>query len=479
MAEGFPVAVDLLSRALAEPGLEPTQEVNILCELAWMAQQGGDNREAARYADAALALAERIADPATLVIALAAFAQVSFARTGGIRQDLLDRARELERTLDWDGYAAARRWTWHAGLPMRLSPARVTLALLLGRSDRHAESRALWSQLTAEATERADPDVVRCLFHRAQMEMTAGAWDTAAQLCDEAIQLARQIGLDVFELLCLSILAEIAAYRGETERARTEIPELLRVVETGRFRWGAFRLRIALAVLELSHDDGAASRRQTAHLLDSVEELDVYLAQLAGSAGIEALLATGDLGRAERLLALIDRGAADGHAALRPLVLRNRGLVLASQGDCERAIATLEAAALAPEPPQGVNPFERARTLLALGTVQRQARQKRAARESLQLAAGIFERLGARVWSEKARSELRRIGGRTASDGRLSETERKIVELVVAGRRNKEVAAQLSLSPNTVAWNLSKVYRKLGVSSRTELAAHVGEAPHL
>jgi tetratricopeptide (TPR) repeat protein len=235
MAEGFPVAVDLLSRALAEPGLEPTQEVNILCELAWMAQQGGDNREAARYADAALALAERIADPATLVIALAAFAQVSFARTGGIRQDLLDRARELERTLDWDGYAAARRWTWHAGLPMRLSPARVTLALLLGRSDRHAESRALWSQLTAEATERADPDVVRCLFHRAQMEMTAGAWDTAAQLCDEAIQLARQIGLDVFELLCLSILAEIAAYRGETERARTEIPELLRVVETGRF----------------------------------------------------------------------------------------------------------------------------------------------------------------------------------------------------------------------------------------------------
>jgi len=479
MAEGFPVAVDLLSRALAEPGLEPPQEVNILCELAWMAQQGGDNREAARYADAALALAERIADPATLVIALAAFAQVSFARTGGIRQDLLDRARELERTLDWDGYAAARRWTWHAGLPMRLSPARVTLALLLGRSDRHEESRALWSQLTAEATERADPDVVRCLFHRAQMEMTAGAWDTAAQLCDEAIQLARQIGLDVFELLCLSILAEIAAYRGETEKARTEIPELLRVVETGRFRWGAFRLRIALAVLELSHDDGAASRRQTAQLLDGVEELDVYLAQLAGSAGIEALLATGDLRQAERLLALIDRDAADGHTALRPLVLRNRGLVLASQGDCERAIATLEAAALTPEPPQGVNPFERARTLLALGALRRRVQQKRGARESLLLAADIFERLGAHTWLEKTLSELRRIGGRTASDDRLSETERKIVELVVAGRRNKEVAAQLSLSPHTVAWNLSKVYRKLGVSSRTELAAHVGEAPHL
>src|SRR5205809_350108 len=100
-------------------------------------------------------------------------------------------------------------------------------------------------------------------------------------------------------------------------------------------------------------------------------------------------------------------------------------------------------------------------------------RVPRPARETLERAAEIFERLGARVWSEKARSELRRIGGRTPSDGELSETERRIVELVVAGRRNSDVAAELSLSPNTVAWNLSKIYRKLGVSSRTELAARV------
>jgi DNA-binding CsgD family transcriptional regulator len=477
LTEGFPVAVDLLSRALAEPGLELSREVNILCELAWMAQQEGDNRQGARFAEAALVLAEELADPATLALALAAVAQISFARTGGIRHDLLDRALELEQTLDGDGYAAAGWWTWHAGLPMRLSPSRVTLALLLGRSDRHDESRALWRALIAEASERADPDVVRCLFHRAQMEMTAGAWGTAAQLCDEAIQLTGEIGLEVFEPLCLSILAEIDAYRGETEKARSAIPELLGVVEAGRFRWGAFRLRIALAVLELSYDDGAASWRRAAPLLEDAEELDVFLAQLAGSAGIEALLAIGDLRRAERLLVQIDQRAAGGDTALRPLVHRCRGLLLASQGEFEGAIASLEAAALAPEPPQGVNPFELARTLLALGTVQRRAQHKRAARESLERAAEIFERLDARVWVEKARSELRRIGGRTASGDQLSETERRIVELVVAGRKNSEVAAELSLSPNTVAWNLSKVYRKLGVSSRTELAAHV-TTPH-
>ena len=141
--EGFPVAASLSSDALAEPGLEPGQEVNILCELAWMAHLGGDNDAGARYADDALALAEQLADPATLAIALAAVAQNRFAWTGGIRRDLLDRALELEQTLDGDGSAAARwsTWTWHSGLPMRLSPSRVTLALLLGRSDRHDESR--------------------------------------------------------------------------------------------------------------------------------------------------------------------------------------------------------------------------------------------------------------------------------------------------------------------------------------------------
>ncbi|HEY7017747.1 MAG TPA: AAA family ATPase [Gaiellaceae bacterium] len=479
MAEGFPVAVSLLSRAIAEPDLEPSQEVNILCELAWIAHMGGDDREGARHAEAALVLAEQLADPATLAIALAAVAQNRFGQTGLVRHDLLDRALELERTLDGEIDAAARRpiWTWHVGLPMRLSPSRVTLALLLGRSDRHDASRALWTELTEEAAERADPDLVRCLFFRAQTEMAAGAWDTAVQVCEQAIQLARQIGLEVYEPLCLSIVAGIDAYRGETEKAREKIPELLQVLETGRFRFAATRLRIALAVLELSHDDAGACRRHVEPLLHAAEELDGHLAQLAGSAGIEALLATGDPGEAQRLLVQIEQRAEGGDTALRPLVRRCRGLLFAAQGDHERAIASLQAAAAEPEPPQGVNPFELGRTLLALGTVQRQAQHKRIARETLERAAEIFEGLGAGVWSEKARSEVRRIGGRTGSDSELSETERRIVELVVAGLRNREVAAELSLSPNTVVWNLSKVYRKLGVSSRTELAARMAAPP--
>src|SRR5204863_4653152 len=195
--------------------------------------------------------------------------------------------------------------------------------------------------------------------------------------------------------------------------------------------------------------------------------------QVAGSVAIEALVDTGDLPGAEQLLALLDARAAESDTALGLLADRSRALLLAAHGEHEKAFALLEKATAEPDPPHGVNRLELARTQLALGIVQRRAQHKRAARETLRSAAGRFEQLGAQSWTVKARAELRRIGGRTASDDELSETERQIVELVVAGRRNREVASELSLSPNTVAWNLSKVYRKLGVSSRTELAAQI------
>jgi DNA-binding NarL/FixJ family response regulator len=108
---------------------------------------------------------------------------------------------------------------------------------------------------------------------------------------------------------------------------------------------------------------------------------------------------------------------------------------------------------------------------LALGIVQRRAQKKHAARQTLDQAVAVFEELGAKPWAKRARRELGRIGGRKAAGEGLSTTETEIVDLVVAGHSNEEVAQALHLSPKTVEWNLSKVYRKLGVHSRTELAA--------
>ena len=453
--KGFRVVESLCNRALAEPDLELHQRIDILRELAWRAGAGRGSRDALRYAERAVQLAEQAPDSKQLGAALATLAEVTFWRTGRIRQGLLDDAIELGRAAGDD------------------ETARFILAILLGRSDRYEEARPLWTALTADAARRDDPALTTYLMFAARMEVNAGEWDVATELCEQGTERAQQTGREQAESLCRMVLAEIAAYRGEADTARTEISNMLGVAGSLEYLGASNRLRRALASLELSCGDAGAARRVTAPLVADVTELDEALGQVAGSAGIEAFIDTGDLPAAERLLALLDERAAESDTALQLLADRCRGLLLAVRGDREAAIEVLATATVEPDPPQGVNPLEFARTLLALGTVQRRAQHKRDARETLGRAAGRFERLGARLWAARARAELGRIGGRTAADHVLSETERQIVELVVAGRRNRDVAAELSLSPNTVAWNLSKVYRKLGVSSRTELAARI------
>jgi DNA-binding CsgD family transcriptional regulator len=85
-------------------------------------------------------------------------------------------------------------------------------------------------------------------------------------------------------------------------------------------------------------------------------------------------------------------------------------------------------------------------------------------------ALEIFERLGAPLWAEKARAELKRVGLRPSAPNDLTPTEERVADLVAAGRTNKEVAEALFMSVKTVDSNLTRIYRKLGVRSRTELA---------
>jgi DNA-binding NarL/FixJ family response regulator len=116
-------------------------------------------------------------------------------------------------------------------------------------------------------------------------------------------------------------------------------------------------------------------------------------------------------------------------------------------------------------------PLERGRTLLALGMTHRRAKHRRAARDRLHEAEALFDDMGAAIWRDRARRELGRISGRAARDhDALTSTERQIAELVATGKTNREVAAELFVTVSTVEANLTRVYRKLGVRSRTELA---------
>src|SRR5439155_13586995 len=146
---------------------------------------------------------------------------------------------------------------------------------------------------------------------------------------------------------------------------------------------------------------------------------------------------------------------------------RCRALVAAARRAVDEATSLLEQAAARHHEVGDV--FGRARALLALGIILRRARQKRAARDEIGAALADFEDLGAATWVERARDELGRIGGRTRENG-LTAAERRVAILVAAGRTNREVAAQLFLGERTVAGHLTRVYAKLSVRSRTELA---------
>jgi DNA-binding CsgD family transcriptional regulator len=185
---------------------------------------------------------------------------------------------------------------------------------------------------------------------------------------------------------------------------------------------------------------------------------------------VEALLMTGDERRAAAFAREHARIAGGlGRPWALALAARSAAMVADARGRDRAAIAAFQRA-LAEHERQD-RPLERARTLLAYGTFRRRRRQKLAARERLECAQAMFESAGAERWAERARAEIGRIGGRRAArPGTLSATEAAIATQVAAGRTNREVAAALHLSARTVEWNLSKLYRKLGLRSRTELA---------
>ncbi|WHM40971.1 LuxR C-terminal-related transcriptional regulator [Streptomyces sp. BPTC-684] len=121
--------------------------------------------------------------------------------------------------------------------------------------------------------------------------------------------------------------------------------------------------------------------------------------------------------------------------------------------------------------------FERARTALLYGEWLRRLRRQIDARDQLRAALDGFERLGTLPWADRARAELDAAGGEivlnTRQDGSislLSPQEREAVRLAASGASNREIAAQLFLSPRTVGHHLYRAFLKLGISSRTELA---------
>jgi DNA-binding CsgD family transcriptional regulator len=151
-----------------------------------------------------------------------------------------------------------------------------------------------------------------------------------------------------------------------------------------------------------------------------------------------------------------------------PLLERALALRATSAGD---AAAHYEDALRLHERGGGV--FNGARTQLLYGELLRRERKRLEARHHLRAALTGFEQVGARPWIERASVELRATGESMRRDPgaatQLTPQELQIARLVGEGSSNKDIAAQLFLSHRTVEYHLSKVFMKLGISSRAEL----------
>jgi DNA-binding CsgD family transcriptional regulator len=455
-----------LACRICEEALATTKDRSLAADahvrLAEFALGEGKLTVAREHARDAVACAEAAGDVPLLVRALSYLAHFG-TLTGALEVGVLERAIELERTLE---------------RPSAYYGPRAILGLRLMWQDRLSEARVELTHECARAASGGD-EVARAalLVHLAQLETRAGDWGQARLIVEEAMLLSELLGLSQNRSASLSASAMLAALTGRVDDARTAARAGLHASRGAHEVVFAAQNAAALGFLELSLGDAAAAD-------DHLRVLpDLYAAIGYGNPGanpflpnaIEAAIATGDRVRARTLTEqLAERGAAlDNHWA-GATASRCRGLLAAAAGRPHEGRSALEQAIQ--QHARSQNPFERARTLLALGQLERRSGRRRAAREWLEQARALFTALGAPLWTERACAELASIGGRAPAGAALTAAELRVAVLVAEGRTNREVAAALVISERTVATHVTHVYGKLGVRSRTELAHQLAAA---
>jgi DNA-binding CsgD family transcriptional regulator len=310
----------------------------------------------------------------------------------------------------------------------------------------------------------------------AQADCLLGNLELARRNAEAAREIAEEAGQRAVVGYGLAVRALADAHSGREAEAREAAERALELGHETQFTPVLQFAAAALGLLELSLGRPEHADRQLAPIVELAREEGICEPGLTRYASdqVEALIELGRLDEAADLLEWHEGNAERlGRRGAIATCLRCRGLLAAARGRLDDALADFEQALLGHEAVE--LPFDRARTLLAFGAALRRAKRKADARERLEEAVVAFTALGAEGFAERARTELRRVSGRRRSEGGLTPTERQIAELVAAGRSNKEVAAALFVTVKTVEANLSRVYSKLGLRSRAELARRLAE----
>jgi DNA-binding CsgD family transcriptional regulator len=324
-------------------------------------------------------------------------------------------------------------------------------------------------------TPAATPDLVWALAELSDLDYRLGEWPAAYLSAVEALRAATFARLDREAMSVLPRLAMVEGSLGREDACRRHAAraielsrlhpsatvEALACEALGRLELGLGRIEAAIDRLQTAGNICAAHPGARAVALTWAEDL------------ADACIRRGDRVGAQRAVKELDEQASrSGSRVLVAALTRSRAMLAPEDRFDELFEQALDWAACARQP------FDRARTELSFGERLRRARRRQEARGLLTGALGTFEALGSAPWAERAHQELVATGIRArrrldSTRDDLTATEEHVAQVVAGGATNREAAAQLFVTEKTIETHLSRIYRKLGLRSRTQLARAV------
>ena len=466
--DSFTDAVDLLQRAVDDVGDDQAFRAEIVNLLAFAQINSGRSVEALRSADEAVELSRSANTPHLLSLALGMRTTLRFMAGDGVDRDELDRAVELQDL------------TIAGPIALRADVQSALLAAWSGELDRARDEYTVIKRRCIEHGE--DSELIFVTFHNSVLSVWRGEFESLAEEAEETMERALQLNGDVPRYVALTTKALWAMHSGEVQEARRTCADALAAaLRAGAANLAGWPIMIE-GILEVSLGRHAEALTAFDPLLTRMaaapRAMEIISAWFLPDA-VEAMI---ELGRLDDAETWVDRLQDNGTRLDRPWLLavggRCRGMLRAAHGDLAGALAATEHALAQHD--RVPMPFERARTRLLLGQLQRGLRRPDDATATLRAVAAEFDRLGTPLWEQRARDQLARLDLGSRHAVALTPSELRVARLAASGSTNREMAAALFISPKTVEANLSRVYRKLGIRSRAELGGRMGETdgPH-
>lgn len=451
------VAVASMEEAVAEPHDDRVLRARALAQLAW--QRGawlGDVQPAIGEALDAVAQAELLDDPPMLVNALT---------TAGLILSLSDQSGAAEH------FRRGIEITEHATTAAGDRLPQAAFAVERWWRGEFEMAEALLGDARRISEEHGNAGVLMRLDQfEADLAMRRGRWDEAERLLEEVLLEAESY----WRIRTLVLRSILRAHRGDA-RAIEDVEEVRAspVAATDPLMSAAADFAAGLL------DHAAGRIGEAADRVSRLVETDA----LAGSRSAEFAVTIPEV-----VAILVEAGRLDEAQALGQQ-LAGRGNQLAPWSDAAAALCLglVAHAAGRLDEAQGQltlaeteftrldAPWELGQTLLAHGSLLRRLGQRRDAGELLDRAIAIFDALGAEPYAARAREELRRARPRQRHDDSLTAAETRVAGLVARGMTNREIAAQQFTSVGTVEAHLTRIYSKLGIRSRTDLARRLSD----